>query len=498
MKRTHFIALAALALGVLAAIPSVHAQTKKISYAITELPPWVSSNRSSANSINELGQVVGSAFTDASTYHACIWERVGGQWTIRDLGVPVNCPTSKANSINAFGEVSGLGFGTGFMKGFVHVENGLIELEGDEYPITTVASDINYDGDVCGYTKQEDPLGQAGVWERTGALTWAFTDLGVLTNCYQSQALDLNDSQQIVGKSWTGEGGITQACLWERNMEGQWGIEYPAGELRSEAHCINNVGQIVGTRYIDQTTINYACLWQRIDGQWTAIDLHANAPGLSESTAYEINNKGQVVGYAILEGATNTGVGFLYENGVMRNLNDFLPAGSGWSYLNNATGINEQGQIVGFGYNVAGIQHAFLMDTRQAIYSYTSIGSAVAIKDKASASKAMTLTDNATITDLNVKVTLYHTRYTDLQFDLVGPNNVTRRLCNPGAVTGSGTKSLVFDDDGAVGAIIPVNPLSCYDGTSTAGKWTLKITDTVKNLKTGSFTSFTLDVMPQL
>ena len=41
--------------------------------------------------------------------------------------------------------------------------------------------------------------------------------------------------------------------------------------------------------------------------------------------------------------------------------------------------------------------------------------------------------------------------------------------------------------------------LTSYDtAMSTLGKWTLKITDTVKNLKTGSFTSFTLDVMPQL
>ena len=68
----------------------------------------------------------------------------------------------------------------------------------------------------------------------------------------------------------------------------------------------------------------------------------------------------------------------------------------------------------------------------------------------------MTLTDNATITDLNVKVTLYHTRYADLKFELVGPNNVTRLLCNAGAVTGSGTKTLVFDDDGAAGSIVPV------------------------------------------
>ena len=99
-------------------------------------------------------------------------------------------------------------------------------------------------------------------------------------------------------------------------------------------------------------------------------------------------------------------------------------------------------------------------------------------------SKAMTLTDNATIMDLNIKVTLTHTRYADLKFELIGPDNVTPRLlCAAGAVTGSGTKTLVFDDDGAAGTIRPVYALSNYDGKSTQGKWTLKITDTVKNLR---------------
>ena len=54
MKRTHCIALAALALGVLVAAPSAQAQTKKISYAITELPTLVSDS-SFAFGINNIG-----------------------------------------------------------------------------------------------------------------------------------------------------------------------------------------------------------------------------------------------------------------------------------------------------------------------------------------------------------------------------------------------------------------------------------------------------------
>ena len=263
------------------------------------------------------------------------------------------------------------------------------------------------------------------------------------------------------------------------------------GTLGTLLHDINNSGQIVGYKSTDGDWC-HACLLERDNGQWTTTDLHTSA-SFYHSEAWGINNSKQVVGYGLL--ATGGRVGILCRDGAMENLNDYLPAGSGWS-LTYARDINDQGQIVGSGYNPAGYDHAFLMDTRAVTYSYTSTGSAVSIKDKSTASKAMTLTDNATITDLNVQVTLCHTRYADLQFDLVGPNNVTRRLCNAGAVTGSGTKTLVFDDDGAVGAIVPVNPLSYYDGTSTAGKWTLKITDTVKNLKTGSFTSFTLDVVP--
>ena len=92
MKRTHWIAIAALALGVLAAAPKAQAQTKKITYAITDLGPCTSFPNSTASKINGNGQVIGTSFTDSRNRHACIWERrPGGQWVVRDLGVPENC-----------------------------------------------------------------------------------------------------------------------------------------------------------------------------------------------------------------------------------------------------------------------------------------------------------------------------------------------------------------------------------------------------------------------
>ena len=77
MKRTCCFAIAALTLGVLVAVPNAQAQTKKITYAITELPPLVSSDTSAVDSINNNGQIVGRGYpTGDDRWHTCIWEQV--------------------------------------------------------------------------------------------------------------------------------------------------------------------------------------------------------------------------------------------------------------------------------------------------------------------------------------------------------------------------------------------------------------------------------------
>jgi probable HAF family extracellular repeat protein len=77
-------------------------------------------------------------------------------------------------------------------------------------------------------------------------------------------------------------------------------------------------------------------------------------PGGSYGMAYAVNDAGIIVGY------TSTGSGnhaFVYEDGTMTDLNS-LVAGSGWT-LQSAEGINNAGQIVGYGLNPSGQLHAF-------------------------------------------------------------------------------------------------------------------------------------------
>jgi probable HAF family extracellular repeat protein len=74
--------------------------------------------------------------------------------------------------------------------------------------------------------------------------------------------------------------------------------------------------------------------------------------------AYGVNNSGEVVGYSDLEGE---GRAFLHKDGQMTDLNDPIPSDSGWT-LGSAFAINDEGQIVAYGWNTDGRHNAVLLE----------------------------------------------------------------------------------------------------------------------------------------
>jgi len=78
------------------------------------------------------------------------------------------------------------------------------------------------------------------------------------------------------------------------------------------------------------------------------------------SVALDINNKGQIVGFS---GASiidiTTSHALLWANGAMIELQTQIAADSGWTLL-TAAGINERGQISGYGIH-DGQYRAFLL-----------------------------------------------------------------------------------------------------------------------------------------
>jgi probable HAF family extracellular repeat protein len=124
----------------------------------------------------------------------------------------------------------------------------------------------------------------------------------------------------------------------------------------SGANDINEYGQIVGRA---QTVLGD---WRPV--LWNGMDtVELQIPDQDQAgMACWINNCGQIVGYSgpdkIGSDLHNTHA-LLWEDGRMINLQTQIPANSGWK-LRQATGINDQGQITGFGqYN--GKNRVFLL-----------------------------------------------------------------------------------------------------------------------------------------
>jgi probable HAF family extracellular repeat protein len=67
--------------------------------------------------------------------------------------------------------------------------------------------------------------------------------------------------------------------------------------------------------------------------------------GGSESFGFAINNLGQVTGRSLIVG-NRADHAFLYSGGTMYDLNSLVVAGLGNTILDNATGINDSGQII--------------------------------------------------------------------------------------------------------------------------------------------------------
>jgi probable HAF family extracellular repeat protein len=128
------------------------------------------------------------------------------------------------------------------------------------------------------------------------------------------------------------------------------------GTMNNEGIDINNRGQVVGLSDLPGDTTYHAFLWQKRTGM---IDL-GTLPGDVASSGDGINSKGQVVGgsYDI----DNNGRAYLWQNGVMTDLNTLIPPDSPL-YLIEATGtINDRGQIAGEAWQIStGEVHAFLL-----------------------------------------------------------------------------------------------------------------------------------------
>ncbi len=196
-------------------------------------------------------------------------------------------------------------------------------------------------------------------------------DLGTLPGQPDSEATAINDAGQIAGVSGDFEFPMPQdLVLWDGDTMTDLGLLLPPGEVgtfgvTARPLDMNDHGAIVGSAIIADcgesscSFTSHAFLWTQSDGMIDLGDL-----GLPTTEATGINDHGVVVGWGWGCG-TRTYHAFVWtEAGGMECL---LPEES------YAYGVNDGGDVVGM-YRVGNIFHGFLWSARAGLVDLGSLG----------------------------------------------------------------------------------------------------------------------------
>ena len=230
------------------------------------------------------------------------------------------------------------------------------------------ANQINKQGTVAGLAENAtpDPACPAPQVLQFKPVIWAngkIHELVTLDDDPEGVAFAINDYGQVAGAS--GQCSALNpnllvnlqplhALLWQK------GTVIDLGNLGGTGHGfgivalnLNNKGQVVGSSDLPGDASFHAFLWTRENGMQ---DLGTLA-GDVNSAALGNNDSGEIVGVSL--DANFDLHPYLWQNGVMTNLNSLIPANSPLS-LFLACSINSSGEIVGLAVTSTGEVHGYL------------------------------------------------------------------------------------------------------------------------------------------
>ena len=281
--------------------------------------------------INDASQVVGSIST-AGTAHAFIWSRADG---MKDLGVLPGGRTSVATAINSKGQVVGYSdTGDRFHAFIWSAERGMIDLGFLPGCVMSRAYGINSDGEVVGECLVDTASARMRpfLWTESRGME----DLGTLSGDADGGARAINDNHQIVGYSSEQSfyDDIWRAVRWTKVGAVARLDNCATTECSASGTAINNDGDVVGDEF------GTAFVWMH---GGTSDGLHPFPAG-NFSSASDINDAGQIVGYTVPSGVGFPFAAFTWTQD--RGMRALAPL-PGKTEM-HATGINNKGEIVGY------------------------------------------------------------------------------------------------------------------------------------------------------
>jgi probable HAF family extracellular repeat protein len=346
------------------------------SYRLAKLPS-LDGALSRGMAINDRSWVAGWSDRADGTRHAALWRNgavtdlltLGGPsstvaWPgLNDQGMVVGISqTAEVDPLNEDWSCEAGGFLPGstnlICRGFVWSEGSMQELPtlGGHHGF---AAGVNNRGQVVGWaeTPVHDPTCTGTQVLQFLAVVWEpkknkikTRELPPFPGDATSAATAVNDRGEAVGISGdcdqaVGRFSARHAVLWSKNgkvteIPNLGGVTWHTPMDISESGDVVGFSNPPGLGDPEGEFISHAFLWRR--GSATAIDLGA-LPGDPFSEAFAINERGQVVGVSF--GGANGSRAFLWQDGVMTDLNDLAPGNL--DVLVSAQDINDEGRITG-------------------------------------------------------------------------------------------------------------------------------------------------------
>ena len=307
--------------------------------------------------INASGQVTGWALTTVNVEPQAF---ISDATTYALTGLGVAGINSEGYAVNASGQVAGYYYVSSDFNNPQHAfvtvasTNALVDLgtlacgTRNYCNATSQATSINTSGQVVGYSQIATGPTHAFI---TDPSTNAMTDLGTLGGG-TSEAFGINDSGQVTGASSVVADVWLHAFITDPTTNTMTDLGTLGGP-QSWGTAINASGQVAGYSYTSSFSFTNGGPYHAfVTDATTQAMTDIGTLGGAASEGLAVNASGQVVGWA--NTAAGAQDGFLYTGGQMLDLNSLLDASDAATYtISSATAINDSGQIVANGTDVA-------------------------------------------------------------------------------------------------------------------------------------------------